>query len=186
MADRLKSKAEKSMRLENAVLKACKLSPKFRVADVGAGTGLFTRLFAKELENGWVFAVDISPQFLKHVESSSEQQGLRNVSPVLGSEDTVNLPPESVDLVFICDTYHHFEYPQATMESIHQALKPGGHLVLIDFERIPGVSREWLLNHVRAGKDVFRQEIEGVGFAFVEQVPVEGLKENYFIRFQKR
>jgi len=53
----------------------------------------------------------------------------------------------------------------------------------VDFERIPGTSREWVLNHVRAGKQVTREEIEQAGFEYLREVPVEGLEENYLILF---
>ena len=85
----------------------------------------------------------------------------------------------------MCDTYHHFEYPHSTLASLHQAIRPGGSLVVIDFERIPGESRDWVLEHVRAGKDVFTREIEAAGFELVEQVAIEGLKENYVLRFRR-
>ncbi|MEZ6118052.1 MAG: methyltransferase domain-containing protein [Pirellulaceae bacterium] len=169
------------------VLAAMQLQPGMVVADVGAGTGAFTRVFSKAVgPNGWVYAVDISPKFLEHISSKSAEEKLGNVSAVFGSATSINLPPASVDVVFICDTYHHFEYPESTLASINKALKPGGKLVLIDFERIPGKSREWTLSHVRAGKDVFRQEVEAAGFALQEEVKVEGFEENYFLRFQKR
>ena len=69
------------------------------------------------------------------------------------------------------------------MESIHRALRPGGTLVLIDFHRIEGVSSDWVLNHVRAGQDIVKEEVTSGGFEFVEFVDV--LKENYFLRFRK-
>ena len=62
------------------------------------------------------------------------------------------LPAESCDLIFNADVYHHFEFPDRTLESIFTALKPGGRLAVLDFERIPGDSSEWTLGHVRAGK----------------------------------
>ena len=71
------------------------------------------------------------------------------------------------------------------MNSIVSALKPGGELIVVDFERIEGVSREWLMEHVRAGKEVVRKEIEESGLVFLEEVKLEKLKENYFIRFKK-
>jgi hypothetical protein len=57
--------------------------------------------------------------------------------------------------------------------------------VVIDFERVPGESREWTLDHVRAGKEVFQAEIESAGFTLVEEVDIEGLEENYFLKFKK-
>ena len=59
----------------------------------------------------------------------------------------------------------------------------GGRLVVVDFERIPGVSREWILGHVRAGKETFAKEIESVGFTKRTEIEVPGLKENYFLVF---
>ena len=90
----------------------------------------------------------------------------------------------SIDVAFVCDTYHHFEYPTASVASLRDALKPGGRLVIIDFERIPGKTREWVLNHVRAGKEVFTKEIESVGFVKEKEVKVSGLKENYTLIFR--
>jgi predicted methyltransferase len=89
-----------------------------------------------------------------------------------------------VDLVFVCDTYHHFEYPYRTLATIHRALKPGGRLVVIDFRRIPGKSREWVLGHVRAGQDVVEKEIAEAGFRKVGETK-DLLDENYLVRFEK-
>ncbi len=168
----------------HAVVAACQVQAGVRVADVGSGTGLYTRLFADVVgDDGWVFAVDIVPAFLQHVLRTVESE---NVTTVLCTERSVRLPPESVDLAFICDTYHHFEYPRSTMTSLHKAIKSGGTLVVVDFERIPGVSREWTLGHVRAGKEIVRKEIEDVGFEFMEEVEVDGLQENYMLRFRRK
>ena len=170
----------------DAVLAACMVKPGTVVADVGAGTGLYTRLFAAAVgKEGWVYAVDINPRFLEHIQARAKQEGQSNITSVLCPEDSVSLPPDSVDLVFLCDTYHHFEYPKSTMASIARAMRPGASLVLVDFERIIGKTRPWLLEHVRAGKKVFRKEIEDSGLEFDEQVAVEGLEENYFLRFKK-
>jgi intracellular sulfur oxidation DsrE/DsrF family protein len=102
----------------------------------------------------------------------------------LGSADSINLPPESVDVAFICDTYHHFEFPLKTMASLHRALKPGGRVVLIDFRRVEGESTEWILSHVRAGQEVFEGEVTQSGFRKVREA--KGLlRENYFVVFEK-
>jgi ubiquinone/menaquinone biosynthesis C-methylase UbiE len=168
------------------VLKACGVKEGMVVADIGAGTGLYTRLFSKAVgPEGWVAAVDISGPFLKHIVARAEQEGQDNITAVLSPEDSISLPPNTLDLAFICDTYHHFEYPADTLRSLSRALKKGGTVVVIDFERIEGVSRKWLLGHVRAGKKVFRKEIEDAGLTFVEEIKIPGFKENYFLRFRK-
>jgi ubiquinone/menaquinone biosynthesis C-methylase UbiE len=168
------------------VVESCGIKKGMAIADIGAGTGLYTRLFAKETgPDGWVYAVDISAPFLKHIVARAQQESQENISAILSPENVTPLPANSLDMAFICDTYHHFEYPKGTMDSLLRALKKGGALVVIDFERIEGKTRKWTMGHVRAGKEVFRKEIEDAGLTFVEEVKLEGLKENYFLRFRK-
>lgn len=167
------------------VLKACSLKPGMAIADVGAGTGLFTRLFSPAVgPEGKVYAVDIAEEFVKHIERTAQSKGLKNVKGIVCTADAVNLPSQAIDVAFICDTYHHFEFPHKTMRSIHEALKPGGVVILIDFHRIEGVSSEWVLGHVRAGQEIFAKEIIDAGFKQIEEK--KGiLKESYFLRFEK-
>jgi len=161
------------------------LQPGMAVADVGAGTGLFTRLIAPKVgAEGRVYAVDIAKTFVDHTVMSSHARGLKQVEGVVCTPDDSRRAPPSVDLVFICDTYHHFEFPHKTMLSIAAALKPGGRVALLDSERIEGVSSDWTMGHVRAGKEVFRKEIEDAGFELVEEFDL--FKENYFLVFKKK
>ena len=167
------------------ILAALDLKPGMTVADIGTGTGLFARAFAPLVgDEGKVFAVDISEKFIHHVEQTAAGQGLKNIVGVLCEPDRVKLPPNSVDLAFICDTYHHFEFPASTMRSIHSALKPGAKLILIDFHRIEGKSSEWAMNHVRAGQEVFTKEILAAGFRQIDEKK-DLLKESYFVRFER-
>ncbi|QDU39922.1 Ubiquinone/menaquinone biosynthesis C-methyltransferase UbiE [Maioricimonas rarisocia] len=170
---------------QNEILEAIGLKPGMVVADIGAGTGLFSRKFARAVgPEGQVFAVDIAEKFVRHVESTAREAGLTNVVGVVAGADAVNLPPASVDLAFICDTYHHFEFPTKTMQSLHRALRPGGEVILIDFIRIEGVSDDWILGHVRADQETFTREITATGFRQVEDR--KGLlDESYFVRFRK-
>jgi ubiquinone/menaquinone biosynthesis C-methylase UbiE len=168
-----------------ATVAACNVKPGMSVADVGAGTGLFTRLFAHAVgKSGTVYAVDISPKFLAYIAESAKKHGVANIRTVRGTDTSAELPAKSADLVFVCDTYHHFEYPQRMLASIRKALKPGGRLVVIDFVRVPGKSSDWTLKHVRAGQEQVEKEIAGAGFKKVNEVK-KLLKENYFVVFEK-
>ena len=74
-------------------------------------------------------------------------------------------------------------FPRRPWRPIHQALRPGGQLILIDYCRIEGKTPDWLLKHIRAGQEVFTKEIEAAGFKVVDRA--DFLKENYFVRFEK-
>ena len=167
------------------IVGACKLKPGMMIGDVGAGTGLFTRKFAIEVgDKGKIFAVDISQPFLRYIEKTCQESNIKNVETIHCDQFSTKLPKNSVDLVFICDTYHHFEFPQRTLQSIHDALRPGGQIILIDFQRIEGKSSEFVMGHVRAGQEVFVREITAAGFKAVGEENL--LKENYFVRFEKK
>ena len=110
------------------------LAPGERVADVGAGTGLFLPLFAEAVgEAGKVYAVDISPSLVRYMRRRVAETGLSNVEVVRSVETSTTLAEDVVDVVFLCDTYHHFSsYPQM-LASIHGALVDGGRLIVVDF-----------------------------------------------------
>ena len=168
------------------IVAAIGLKPGMTMADIGAGTGLFTVPFSKAVgATGTVYAVDIARNFLTHIKARAERAKAGNVETVLCTDRSVELPKDSIDLAFICDVYHHFEYPEASLSSLYKALKPGGQLVLIDFKRIPGESSDFVMGHVRAGQEVFEAEVTAAGFEKVEEVK-DLLNENYFVRFQKK
>lgn len=155
-----------------------------RVADIGAGTGLFTLLFARAVgPRGSVAAVDISRQFADNIGRRARADGYTNVATLVNSQTDTRLPPDSIDLAFVCDTYHHFEQPRAMLASIHRALRAGGSLVVVDYQRIEGNSSAWVLGHVRAGKEQVIREIESVGFRLAADEPL--LRENFYLRFAK-
>src|SRR5262245_21458084 len=100
------------------IVAASKIQPGQTMADIGAGTGLFTRMFSEAVgQNGRVIAVDIAQKFLDHIQAVSGKAGQRNVTTLLCKADSTELPAASVDVAFICDTYHHFEFPLKTMAS---------------------------------------------------------------------
>jgi ubiquinone/menaquinone biosynthesis C-methylase UbiE len=168
------------------IVKAIRVVPGMVVADVGAGTGLFTRLFAERVgPTGKVYAVDISAPFLKHIAAESKQRGHLHVQVVQGSHDSINLPEQQADVVFLCDTYHHLEHPERVLASIHRALRPEGRLVIVELDRREGVSADFVLKHVRASKAQFLAEIAAAGFELTTTPEPPPLKENFFAELRK-
>ena len=170
----------------DAVVSALELTASMRVADIGAGTGLHSLLIAEQLrDSGDVFAVDIEPLFLELINQRAADTGLGNITAVLGQDDDIALPDAAVDMVFIADTYHYFADREKILGSIHSALKPGGVLVIVEFDIDPSVPRPEHQAHVKFGKDTVISEVSYKGFTLKGEVPVEGLSENYMLRFVK-
>lgn len=165
---------------KDAILAACLLKPGMTVADIGAGTGLFTRLMAPKIAPGRLYAVDINKPFVEHILASCREKNLANVTGVVCPQDSTGLAAQSIDLAFLCDTYHHFEFPHRTLASIYAALRPGGKLVLLDFDKAGAMK-----DHVRADKKSVIAEVQGSGFTLVDEVK-DVPPNQYLVRFEKR
>jgi len=114
------------------VIKALALKPTSLVADVGAGTGYFTVRIARVVRSGKVYAADLEPQMVKHLEARAKREKLANVVPVQAALDDPRLP-EPVDVALFVDVYHHIDDRRAYFEKLKRSLKPGGRVAVIDF-----------------------------------------------------
>ena len=168
------------------IVRAVGLRPGDAVADIGAGTGLFTQLFAEQVgPKGTVYGVDIGPAFVKYIAEQAKQLGHeRVVKTVLNTPDSAELPPGSIDVAFLCDTYHHFDHPEKMLASIHRALRPGGRMVIIDFD-LRKDSGEYLKQRSRAPKEVYFREIEAAGFEPIETKDAPTVKDNFYAAFRR-
>jgi len=106
------------------------------IADIGAGSGYFALRFAHHVgATGRVFAVDVEPAMVLHLNRRIRETGAWNVRTVLSDADDPLLAPASVDRVFICDTWHHIEKQDVYLERLKALLKPGGQVVMVDFQK---------------------------------------------------
>jgi len=168
------------------IIDAMNLKPGMDVADIGAGSGLMSRLIAQRVApNGTVYAVDIAKNMIDHIAEVAQKENIPNLKPVLGDPKSPKLAPNSVDVICIIDSYHHFEYPTDMLAEINKALRPNGMLMLIDFKRINGVSRDYILNMVRAGEGTFTDEFLNAGFELVDKRD-DMFPENYLLKFKHR
>jgi predicted methyltransferase len=183
-AESFETEGREAFKFRKEIVAACCLRPGMNVADVGAGSGLFTRLFAAEVApSGTVYATDIAENFLKHISETCKDADIKNVKTVLAKADSSGLAPDSVDVIFLCDVYHHFEFPEKTLASLHAALKSGGRLIVVDYRREEGKTPDWRMKHVRAGRDVVTREIEAAGFKLRHEETF--LKDNYMIELER-
>ncbi|HKQ79741.1 MAG TPA: methyltransferase domain-containing protein [Blastocatellia bacterium] len=160
------------------VIEELKVKADDRVCDLGAGSGLFTRLMARKANGkGVVYAVDIDAELLKHVERTAQEQKLTNIKPILASETDPKLP-EPVDLIAIIDTMHHIGNQAAYLKGLKKYLKPGGRIAVIDF------SRDWPAGHEKMIYTVNDLDgwMAGAGFKRVEQH--DFLDNNFFVVYR--
>jgi ubiquinone/menaquinone biosynthesis C-methylase UbiE len=124
------------------LVETLKFKPGENVADIGAGTGYFTRRIAKRIApGGKVFAVEIQQEMLDVLTNRLTREGITNVAPVLGSVKDPKLPAKSIDTILMVDVYHEFDFPFEMIESMCRALKPGSRVVFVEYraedEKVP-------------------------------------------------
>lgn len=154
------------------------VNPGARVADIGAGSGWFTVRAARRVgEGGLVYAVEINPDYLKHIDERAAREGLTNVRAVLGKEDDPLLPDAGVDVVLLLKTYHEVARPVSLLKNARRAMSPGARLGVID--------RDGKGDDHGVGADTVIKEAARAGFKLVEQydfVKPDGM--DYFLVFQ--
>jgi ubiquinone/menaquinone biosynthesis C-methylase UbiE len=168
------------------IVAALELEPGMIVADIGAGTGAFLAPLSAGIgADGTLYAVDIVPAFLEHLRARADTEKLQNVEVIEGTPTAAMLPGASVDLMFMCDVYHHLEYPSVYARSLHRALRADGRLIVVEFERIPGKTSPGMLKHVRQDKATLIAELAAEGFVLEREITDVPLRENYMLVFHK-
>jgi ubiquinone/menaquinone biosynthesis C-methylase UbiE len=119
------------------------IQPGTRVADLGAGDGTFAVALASRVgPSGRVYATEIDAERLAEIRQAATEAGLSNITVIEGAVSRTNLPEACCDALFSRMVYHHLTDPAAINTDIFRALRPGGRLVVIDFE--PGGIMDWI------------------------------------------
>jgi ubiquinone/menaquinone biosynthesis C-methylase UbiE len=165
------------------VVEALNLKPGLSVADIGAGSGYFTRRFIRAVtEKGKVYAIDIEPDMLQYEKDTIARMPVPStVEFILAQPDNPRLPPQSVDLIFLCNVYHHLDHRSAYFSNVQLALKPGGRIAIIDFYHDArsgdvGFPRKHLVP-----RDTVVAEMAEAGFRLAREH--EFLPRQYFLEF---
>jgi predicted methyltransferase len=153
------------------------------VADLGAGTGYFTRRLAKAVSpSGRVYAVDIQPEMLSRLKENMEKAGVRNVEVVLAETDDPKLPRGSLDWILLVDVYHELQQPRATLARMRESLKPTGKVALVEY-RLEGTTALHVREEHRMSTKQVLAEWEPAGFRLVQLH--EFLPTQHFFVFDK-
>jgi ubiquinone/menaquinone biosynthesis C-methylase UbiE len=118
------------------VMVALDLKPGKVIADIGAGSGYFTFRLAHHVgDRGKVYAVDVSPEMIRHINRRIRELKAANVVSILADPDDPLLPDASVDRFFFSDSWHHIENQTQYLSLMKKMLKPGGEIIMIDFHK---------------------------------------------------
>jgi SAM-dependent methyltransferase len=165
-----------------AVLEFMALAPDAVVADLGAGTGYFAVRLARRVPQGRVLANDVEPDMVRYLGDRATKEGLANLVPVQGKPDDPALP-EAVDVAFMCNVAHHIEDRPAFFRKLAARLRPGGRVVIVDFQKdapddVPGPPPA-----MRVAQDVLVAELAQAGLTLT-RADGEVLPHQYIVELQ--
>ena len=165
------------------VIEALRLKPGMAVADLGSGSGYFTRRFVEAVtETGMVYAVDVEPEMLAYVkESIVHMHAPYTAEIILARPDSPKLPFESVDLLFVCNTIHHLEDRSKYFRDLASSLKPGGRITIIDFYPDDRSGELGFPKHHLVSRETIVQELTDAGYRLDREHNF--LPRQYFLEF---
>jgi predicted methyltransferase len=154
------------------------------IADIGAGSGYFSRRLAREVPGGVVYAVDVDDEFRGYIEQNRESWGTPNIEPHLAFNDDPALPEKGVDLVFVSNTYPYLRDRVSYFRKVAAALKPGGQLVVINFKpdaQVPDNTAP--APQFRTPRETVISELQQAGFALAREETF--LPYQYYLVFKQ-
>ncbi len=162
---------------------ALKLIPGMAVADLGSGSGYFTRRFVKAVtKTGMVYAVDIESEMLAYVKESIDHMYVPYTAEfTLARPDTPKLPFASIDLLFVCNTFHHLKERSKYFRDLTPSLKPGGHISIIDFYPDERSGELRFPKHHFISRDTVIKELTDAGYKLDREHSF--LPKQYFLEF---
>lgn len=164
------------------VIAAMNLKPGHVVVDIGAGTGYFSRHFSKAVgAEGKVIGVDIQSSMVRALIADKKRWGLRNYEARLVPADDPLLDKGSVDVAFVCDTYHHIEGRVAYFSNLKTAFRPGGRLVIVDPVKPDGYTNDGA--EKRFTTDEVIDELRRAGYRLTKRFDFL-LPHQYFLEFE--
>src|SRR5579862_3274804 len=154
------------------VLAKLALKPGMVVADIGAGSGLYSRPLAKAVApGGKVYAVDIQQDLLDHINQRAKDENITNIQTVLGEYDDPKLPSRNIDLAFINDVLHHIQHRAVYLKALGTYMKPGGRIAIIEMDKndpkMPHRNQPELL----VAREEILQWMSDAGFKLVQEHP---------------
>lgn len=150
---------------QELIAEALGLEPGMVVADVGAGSGEWAVDLARRVgDGGHVYATEVNARLLNDIRDAAEDEGLENVTVILGEVDDSGLPEACCDAMLLRHVYHHFAEPEAMAASLLRSLRPGGTIAVVE---MPGRRRGE--SHSISDEDLI-EGMTGAGFEVVREV----------------
>ncbi len=174
-ADRFENPARDSWQLPDSVVATLAVRDDLVIVDIGSATGYFPVRFARACPNGQVIGADVEAEMVWYLNERSRREELPNLYSILAAPDDPHLPMQ-VDLVFLCNTYHHIDDRVDYFTRLKDQMRPNGRVAVVDFR----LSSQRGPPH-KLVQDIVESEMIAAGYSVVARH--EFLPDQYFLVF---
>ena len=119
-----------------SVVKQLPLEAGMTVADLGAGTGIYSIRIAKRIAPGKVYAIEVMKELANSIKQSAKRENLSNVEIIWGDSEPpggTKLADNSVDLAVVSNVLSQAESKEGILNEAKRILKPHGRALVIDW-----------------------------------------------------
>ena len=151
------------------------------IADIGCHEGYLSMHLSRAVgSQGQVYAEDVNQNRLRRLAENAKEQGIQNITTILGDYDNPKLPRGQLDVIFVIDTYHEIEAYEKVLKHLRKALKPDGKLLILEKLKahLRGSSRSAQTMGHTLSPGYVKEELETAGFEIQTEVLDHGLWEN--------
>lgn len=155
------------------IIEKLQLQPDSVIADVGAGTGYFTRLFAAQVPQGKVYALDSEPNMISYMARRFPAEHYPEIEIRLSQPDNPDLPA-GLHIVFLANVYRFIRQRQAFLASLYTQFTVGTRGMFVDLK----------LSQAQVSPEQVKNEIESAGFRVLE-MDMTSCPSHYILQFSK-
>jgi arsenite methyltransferase len=149
------------------VVSSLRIAPGSHLADLGAGDGYFVfRLADATGKEGKVYAIDVDEKALGQLREAARARGFTQIETLRAEEHSPNLPAAGVDLLFLCNAYHHLSMRTEYFRKLRGSLRPGGRVAIVELDRVPWYYPLW--GHETQSKTI-KDEMTAAGYVLEDE-----------------
>ena len=164
------------------VLARLQLKPGQVVADLGAGTGVFSVPMGRAVSpGGTVYAVEVDAGYFDIIRQKAAEAGASNVRTVLGEFGDPKLPTRDIDVAFFSDVLHHIEDRAGYLKNLAAYVKPSGRVAIIDLKAEQSPHRDQ--PELVVSEAQVTAWMKAAGFGRVEQVDM--FSDKFFLIYSR-
>ena len=116
-----------------AIMDSVGIKSGMAIGEIGAGDGYFTfKMVDRVGPEGHIYANDIIQSKLDYINRLCREHKIKTITTILGEENDSLFPKDSLDLIIMVYTFHHFSEPVIYLKNLQKRIEPNTPVVIVE------------------------------------------------------